>query len=119
MNRLPINQRHHLCPSHSELGKDTNRGYHGVEQDILAPLERLGTRFQEAAGATAQSLKGEFKVLEYANQYISLATLEYSTVWWRMVHSPDAKSWKNITLLAQLLFALPCSVQWKTGVCFL
>jgi hypothetical protein len=113
MNRLPINQRHHLCPSHSELGKDTNRGYHGVEQDILAPLERLGTRFQEplkAAGVQLKALKGEFKeVLEYANQYISLATLEYSAVWWRVVHSPDAESWRNITLLAQLLFALQVS----------
>ena len=57
-----------------------------------------------------KALKGEFKeVLEYANQYISLATLEYIAVWWRVFHSPDAESWCNLTVLAQLLFALQVS----------
>ena len=86
---------------------------HEAKQDILAPLERLGIRFNEpleAAGVQLKALKGEFKeVLEYANQYISLATLEYTAVWWRVFHSPDAESWCNLTMLAQLLFALPVS----------
>ena len=59
-----------------------------------------------------KALEGEFKqVLEYANQYISLATLEYIAVWWRVFHSPDAESWCNLSVSSTPF--CPASVQWE------
>ena len=45
----------------------------------------------------------------YATKYISLSTLDYRAVWWRLFHSPDASEWVNILILIELLFSLPVS----------
>ena len=45
----------------------------------------------------------------YATQFISLATLDYRAVWWRLFHSPNSSSWPNALALGQLLFSLPVS----------
>ena len=56
------------------------------------------------------TVKEEFKsLLQYAVQFISLATIEYCAVWWRIFHSPSASEWSNILVLVQLLFSLCAS----------
>ena len=63
-------------------------------KDVLEPLERLAKWFRtplEAAGANLSQLQKEFmEMLQYANQFISLATLDYKAVWWRLFHAPSA-----------------------------
>ena len=65
--------------------------------DPLAPIERLGQRFKvplESAGVDISKLRDEFyDMLLYATQFISLATLDYWAVWWRLFHSPNSSSW--------------------------
>jgi len=48
-------------------------------------------------------------MLEYACQYISLSTLEYRAVWWRLFHAPVSPEWGNVLTLVELLFSLPSS----------
>ena len=48
-------------------------------------------------------------LLHYAIQFISLSTLNYRAVWWRIFHSPSASDWCNVLMLAKLLFSLPSS----------
>ena len=48
-------------------------------------------------------------MLLYATQFISLSTLEYQAVWWRIFLAPNALEWSNILTLVQLLFTLPVS----------
>ena len=42
-------------------------------------------------------------------QLVSLATLDYRAVWWRLFHSPNSSSWPNVLALSRLLFSLPVS----------
>ena len=48
-------------------------------------------------------------MLQYATMYISLSTLDYRAVWWRLFHAPCASEWANVLNLAHLLFSLPAS----------
>ena len=48
-------------------------------------------------------------LLHYAVEYISLSTLEYRAVWWRLFHAPSASEWANALVLIELLFSLPAS----------
>ena len=63
-------------------------------KDVLEPLDRLAKWFRtplEAAGANLSQLQKEFmEMLQYANQFISLVTLDYKVVWWRLFHAPSA-----------------------------
>jgi len=72
-------------------------------EDPLAPVERLGERFKlplESAGVDVSKLRCEFyDMLLYATQFISLATLDYRAVWWRLFHSPSHSSWSNVLAL--------------------
>ena len=46
---------------------------------------------------------------------ISLSTLEYQTVWWRIFHAPVSSEWPNALTLFELLFSFPSSngiVEW-------
>ena len=45
----------------------------------------------------------------YATQFISLATLDYRAVCWRLFHSPSSSSWPNMLPLSRMLFSLPVS----------
>ena len=82
-------------------------------KDVFEPLERLGKMFEiplTAAGADLSQLRKEFKeMLQYAIKFISLATLDYRRVWWRLFHAPSATEWHTALLLAQLLLSLPVS----------
>ena len=81
--------------------------------DPLKPIERLGVRFKiplESAGVDINKLRDEFyDMMLYATQFISLATLDYRAVWWRLFHSPKSSSWPNMLALSRLLFSLPVS----------
>ena len=35
--------------------------------------------------------------------------MDYSSVWWRLFHSPSKSDWLNALTLAELLFSLPAS----------
>ena len=79
--------------------------------DPMEAVNRLGERFQiplESAGVELDQHKAEFlEMVFYANQFISISTTDYQSVWWRLYHAPDASSWSNILQLARLLFTLP------------
>ena len=45
----------------------------------------------------------------YAVVFVSLSTLEYSTVWWRLCNSPSSSEWSNALGLVELLLSLPAS----------
>ena len=81
--------------------------------DPLEPIQRLGVRFKvplESAGVDINKLRDEFyDMMLYATQFISLATLDYRAVWWRLFHSPNSSSWPNALALCRLLFTLPVS----------
>ena len=81
--------------------------------DPMEAIVRLGERFKlplEAAGADLDELPQEFReVLLYATQFISLSSITYQAVWWRLFHAPNASEWSNVLILAQLIFSLPVS----------
>ncbi len=85
-------------------------------ESSTSPMEavtRLGLRFKdplESNGVDLANLILEFSdMVAYANQFISLATMDYQSVWWRLFHASNAASWSNILQLVQLLFTLPVS----------
>ena len=64
----------------------------------------------QGAGAEVEEIHAEFEaVLQYTCQYISVSTLSYQAVWWRLLHAPVATEWVNILMLVELLFSLPVS----------
>ena len=83
------------------------------EGDKLEAIDRLSERFRtplEAAGAQIDEIHTEFEgMLQYAVQYISLSTLDYRAVWWRLFHAPAALEWARALTLAELLLSLPAS----------
>ncbi len=83
------------------------------EGDKLEAIDRLSERFStplQAAGAQVEEIHAEFDgMLQYATQYISLSTLDYRAVWWRLFHAPTASEWISALTLAELLFSLPAS----------
>ena len=90
--------------------------------DPLEPIQRLGVRFKvplESAGVDINKLRDEFyDMMLYATQFISLATLDYRTVWWRLFHSPNSSSWPQFFKLAQSISPLSIVIhitclQWE------
>ncbi len=83
------------------------------EGDKLEAIDRLSERFRtplEAAGAQIDEIHAEYEgILQYAIQYISLSTLDYRAVWWRLFHAPAASEWASALTLAELLLSLPAS----------
>ena len=81
--------------------------------DPLDAIDRLVERFRfplEGAAAEVSEIRGEFETMvEYATQFISLSTMEYQSVWWRLFHAPNSSEWSNVLCLASLLFSLPVS----------
>ena len=83
----------------------------------LDSLDRLVERFAiplQGALADSSKIREEFEsILQYAVQFISLPTMDYRAVWWRIFHAPAAASeWSNVRILVELLFSLP-AIQWK------
>ena len=48
-------------------------------------------------------------MLLYATQFLTISTLDYRPVWWRLFHCPNSSNWSNILTLSRLLFTLPVS----------
>ena len=87
-----------------------------VQQSTESPqtaIDRLVEHFRiplEEAAAGVSEIRGEFEaVVSYATQFISLSTMEYQSVWWRLFHAPNSSQWSNVLMLSSLLFSLPVS----------
>ena len=84
-------------------------------EDISLPVTRLAEIFRvplDAAGVKLDLLPEEFKeILLRATQFISLSTLGYQAVWWRLFHAPNCNDWPNLLLLVHMLFTQ--MVNWK------
>ena len=64
----------------------------------------------EGAGIDCSRIPEEFRhVMLYAIEFISLATLKYRRVWWRLFNSPSSSEWSNALGLVELLLSLPAS----------
>jgi len=83
------------------------------EKDNLEAIDQLAQHFcfsLTKAGVRVEDIHTEFEsMLEYACQFISLSTLDYRAVWWRLFHAPVSSEWRNILTLVELLFSLPSS----------
>lgn len=83
------------------------------EENDMAAIDRLVKRFAsplEVAQANTDAIKTEFcDVIAYTVQYISLSSLDYHSVWWRLFHAPNSDEWANLLIFAELLFSLPAS----------
>ena len=92
------------------LEGDDSESENGSPMEVIV---RLGERFQiplESAGVDIDRLQEEFRdMIAYAAQFISISTLGYQSVWWRLFHAPSTSSWSNILQLSRLLFTLPAS----------
>ena len=79
----------------------------------LSPLTHLVEHFEvplQGADAQTSEILPEFEsMITYANQFISLSTMSYQSVWWCLSNAPTASEWSNVLLLAELLFSLPSS----------
>ena len=71
---------------------------------------RTSTRFKihlENAGIDVDTIPSEFKeMVEYANQLLSLSTMDYQAVWWHLFNCPCSGEWRNCLSLIELLFSL-------------
>ena len=85
MVRFATSARHHLCAEYPQLGEGIE------EEDQLEAVCRLVERFTvplEGAGANPAEIHTEFvNMIQYASQYFSLATMDYRSVWWRIIRS--------------------------------
>ena len=64
----------------------------------------------ESAGVDFDHLRKQFhKLIFYTTQFISVSTMDYQSVWWRLFHAPAAVSWSNILQLVGLILTLPIS----------
>ena len=79
----------------------------------LSAIDRLANHFRfplEKAAADLSVMRSEFEeMIVYASQFISLSTMEYQAVWWRLFHAHNSSEWSNALILARLLFSLPSS----------
>ncbi len=69
-------------------------------ENPLNAIDRLVERFRiplEGAAADVSEIRGEFEaIVSYATQFISLSTMEYQSVWWRLFHAPNSSEWSTV-----------------------
>ena len=75
-----------------------------MEEDLpLEGVNRLVTRFTiplEGAQANCSKIKKEMQsFLQYVVQFISLTTLDYHAVWWRIFNSPSFSEWSKVIII--------------------
>lgn len=82
-------------------------------EEVKNSITRVVERFQiplKGAGTAVYDILPEFNdIIDYALSYISLSTLYYRSIWWRLFHAPGSTSWSNVLILIELLFSLPAS----------
>ena len=83
------------------------------DSDPLTAIDRVIEHFAvplESANVDVGEIKDEFEaMISYAAQFMSLSTMDYKSVWWRLFHAPTSAEWSNALSLAKLLFSLPVS----------
>ena len=85
----------------------------GSTMEVIA---RLGVRFKiplESAGVDLSQLQEEFhEMISYAAQFISISTIEYQSVWWRLSCSNMLHPCSDIDSAVKLLggFAPGCPI---------
>ena len=83
------------------------------EEDSMEAISGLVERFThplQGASANTDKIVGEFvALLQYAIEFISISTLDYRGLRWRLFHAPTDSEWPNVLILAKLLFSLPAS----------
>jgi len=83
------------------------------ENNPLHKIDRLVTRFKiplESTGCTTDNIHSEFvEMIDYAVNFISLSTMDYRSVLWRLFNSPSKVDWVNTLTLVELLFSIPAS----------
>ena len=69
------------------------------ENDPKEGIDRLVARFTiplQGAQAECDKIKEEMlSVLQYAVRFISLSTMDYRAVWWRIFNAPSSSEWTN------------------------
>ena len=79
-----------------------------VSENPLNAIDRLAETYKvplEGAGTEIDEIRIEFEAMvTYAVPFMSLSTLDYQSVWWRLFHAPNSSEWSNIVILATLLF---------------
>ena len=83
------------------------------QENPMDAIDRLVEHFKtplEGANTELDEIRREFEaIVSYAGQFISLSTLDYQSVWWRLFHAPNSSEWSNVLKLATLLLSLPVS----------
>ena len=78
---------------------------------IAAALESLSSHFKvplERSGVDCSVLQEEWDDMsDYAKRYLSLATEDYRTIWWKLFNAANASKWGNALSLVELLFCFP------------
>lgn len=79
----------------------------------LESVERLVAKFTiplQGAQANCDKIQEEMQsLLQYAVHLISLSTLDYRAVCWRLFNAPSLSEWSNDLTLVELLLSLPAS----------
>ena len=77
-------------------------------ENPMNAIDRLVEHFKvplEGANAEVEEIHHEFEIMvSYACQFISLSTLDFQAVRWRLFHAPNSSEWSNVLMLATLLF---------------
>ena len=96
-----------------KIADEENQESNSETPSYIAAINRPTVKFTvplEAAGILVANIIDEFRdMLLYATQFISLSSISYQAVWWKLFHSPNTSSWTNVLKLAQLIFSLPVS----------
>ena len=78
---------------------------------IAAALESLSSHFKvplEGSEVDCSVLQEEWDDMsDYAKRYLSLATEDYRTIWWKLFNAANASKWGNALSLVELLFCFP------------
>lgn len=109
-----------LAWSNQQLIRDiitllATQGWEKLVRECIAleGLDRVVSRFTiplQGSGIDCTRIHEEFELMmQYAVDFISLSTLEYRCVWWRLFNSPSSSEWSNALGLAELLLSLPAS----------
>ena len=85
-----------------------------VEENLpLERVERPVAKFTiplQGAQTNCDRIKEEMQsLLLYAVHFISLSTLDYRTILWRLFNTPSSSEWSNALILVELLLSLPAS----------
>ena len=106
-SRVAWSDQEVICDIISTL---TVQGWEKIREDEtpLDFIDRLVDRFAtplQGAQIDVGKIREEFEsLMQYAIQFISLATMDYHAAWWRIFHAPTASEWYNGLILSNFCF---------------